>query len=122
MNLLRASRVFVFEPPPGVKANLLRTFSAVPAPRMCKVSTRKQSKGHRSLSFTILPNPNHSCSFMAYYHLFTVRLQGKECTRKQNKAIEKFPLSLSKVNSLSNWHLLCHDLVSVIETICNSDS
>ena len=38
MNLLRASRVFVFEPPPGVKANLLRTFSAVPAARMCKVS------------------------------------------------------------------------------------
>ena len=38
MNLLRASRVFVFEPPPGVKANLLRTFSAVPATRMCKVS------------------------------------------------------------------------------------
>jgi len=39
VNLLRASRVFVFEPPPGVKANLLRTFSAVPAPRMCKVRT-----------------------------------------------------------------------------------
>ena len=38
VNLLRASRVFVFEPPPGVKANLLRTFSAVPAARMCKVS------------------------------------------------------------------------------------
>ena len=38
VNLLRASRVFVFEPPPGVKANLLRTFSAVPATRMCKVS------------------------------------------------------------------------------------
>ena len=38
VNLLRASRVFVFEPPPGVKANLLRTFSAVPATRMCKVN------------------------------------------------------------------------------------
>ena len=37
VNLLRASRVFVFEPPPGVKANLLRTFSAVSAVRMCKV-------------------------------------------------------------------------------------
>ena len=30
--------MFVFEPPPGVKANLLRTFSAVSAVRMCKVS------------------------------------------------------------------------------------
>ena len=43
MNLLRASRVFVFEPPPGVKANLLRTFSAVPAARMCKVRKTSNS-------------------------------------------------------------------------------
>ncbi|XP_074612492.1 cytoplasmic dynein 1 heavy chain 1-like isoform X2 [Acropora palmata] len=41
VNLLRASRVFVFEPPPGVKANLLRTFSAVPAPRMCKAPSER---------------------------------------------------------------------------------
>ena len=37
MNLLRCSRIFTFEPPPGVKASLLRTFSAVPAARMAKV-------------------------------------------------------------------------------------
>ena len=37
VNLLRASRVFTFEPPPGIRANLLRTFSAVPAARMCQV-------------------------------------------------------------------------------------
>ena len=36
MNLLRASRIFTFEPPPGVKANLVCTFSTVPAARMCK--------------------------------------------------------------------------------------
>ncbi|EDV24404.1 uncharacterized protein TRIADDRAFT_24890 [Trichoplax adhaerens] len=36
VNLLRVSRIFVFEPPPGVKANLLRTFSTVPSARMCK--------------------------------------------------------------------------------------
>uniref|UniRef100_T1JGT9 Dynein heavy chain, cytoplasmic n=1 Tax=Strigamia maritima TaxID=126957 RepID=T1JGT9_STRMM len=36
VNLLRAGRVFVFEPPPGIKANLLRTFSTVPAARMMK--------------------------------------------------------------------------------------
>ncbi|GBM53740.1 Dynein heavy chain, cytoplasmic [Araneus ventricosus] len=36
VNLLRAGRIFVFEPPPGIKANLLRTFSAVPAQRMMK--------------------------------------------------------------------------------------
>ncbi|KAJ7386556.1 Cytoplasmic dynein 1 heavy chain 1 [Desmophyllum pertusum] len=41
VNLLRASRLFVFEPPPGVKANLLRTFSAVPAARMCKAPSER---------------------------------------------------------------------------------
>lgn len=41
-NLLRAGRVFVFEPPPGVPANLMRTFSTVPAARMCKVCTEKK--------------------------------------------------------------------------------
>ncbi|XP_052769398.1 cytoplasmic dynein 1 heavy chain 1-like isoform X2 [Mya arenaria] len=35
-NLLRAGRVFTFEPPPGVSANLLRTFSSIPATRMCR--------------------------------------------------------------------------------------
>ncbi|XP_076178666.1 dynein heavy chain, cytoplasmic isoform X5 [Ptiloglossa arizonensis] len=37
VNLLRAGRIFVFEPPPGIRANLLRTFSTVPASRMMKV-------------------------------------------------------------------------------------
>merc|ERR1711892_1659615 len=36
VNLLRAGRIFTFEPPPGVRANLLRTFSTVPASRMMK--------------------------------------------------------------------------------------
>ncbi|XP_050037127.2 dynein heavy chain, cytoplasmic isoform X2 [Dermacentor andersoni] len=36
VNLLRAGRVFLFEPPPGIRANLLRTFSTVPAQRMMK--------------------------------------------------------------------------------------
>lgn len=36
VNLLRAGRVFVFEPPPGIRANLLRTFSTIPASRMMK--------------------------------------------------------------------------------------
>lgn len=36
VNLLRAGRIFVFEPPPGIRANLLRTFSTVPAQRMMK--------------------------------------------------------------------------------------
>lgn len=40
-NLLRAGRVFVFEPPPGVSANLLRTFSTVPASRMCKTPNER---------------------------------------------------------------------------------
>lgn len=29
VNLLRAGRVVVFEPPPGIRANLLRTFATV---------------------------------------------------------------------------------------------
>lgn len=52
MNLLRASRVFVFEPPPGVKANLLRTFSAVPAARMCKVSENLKKVPENKKPFT----------------------------------------------------------------------
>lgn len=35
-NLLRLSQVFVFEPPPGIKANMQHTFSAIPAARMDK--------------------------------------------------------------------------------------
>ena len=37
VNLLRAGRVFVFEPSAGVKPNLQRTFATVPATRMNKV-------------------------------------------------------------------------------------
>ncbi|XP_075979872.1 dynein heavy chain, cytoplasmic isoform X3 [Anticarsia gemmatalis] len=36
VNLLRAGQVLVFEPPPGIRANLLRTFATVPAARMMK--------------------------------------------------------------------------------------
>ena len=41
VNLLRAGRVFVFEPPPGVKANLLRTFSTIPTARMNKAPNER---------------------------------------------------------------------------------
>uniref|UniRef100_V9I7B7 Dynein heavy chain, cytoplasmic n=1 Tax=Apis cerana TaxID=7461 RepID=V9I7B7_APICE len=41
VNLLRAGRIFVFEPPPGIRANLLRTFSTVPASRMMKVPNER---------------------------------------------------------------------------------
>jgi dynein heavy chain 1 len=33
-NLLRLGRAFVFEPPPGIRANLMRTMSVIPATRM----------------------------------------------------------------------------------------
>merc|ERR1712038_1275238 len=36
VNLLRAGRIFTYEPPPGIRANLLRTFSTVSAARMMK--------------------------------------------------------------------------------------
>ncbi|KAL0969613.1 hypothetical protein UPYG_G00229830 [Umbra pygmaea] len=41
VNLLRAGRIFVFEPPPGVKANMLRTFSSIPVARMCKAPNER---------------------------------------------------------------------------------
>jgi len=36
VNLLRAGRIFTYEPPPGIRANLLRTFTTVSAARMMK--------------------------------------------------------------------------------------
>ncbi|KAF5301350.1 hypothetical protein FQA39_LY10748 [Lamprigera yunnana] len=41
VNLLRAGRIFVFEPPPGIRANLLRTFSTIPASRMMRVPNER---------------------------------------------------------------------------------
>lgn len=41
VNLLRAGRIFVYEPPPGIRANLLRTFSTVPASRMMKAPSER---------------------------------------------------------------------------------
>ncbi|CAM9594499.1 unnamed protein product [Lampetra planeri] len=41
VNLLRAGRIFVFEPPPGVKANMMRTFSSIPAARMCRAPSER---------------------------------------------------------------------------------
>lgn len=41
VNLLRAGRMFVFEPPPGIKANLLRTFNTIPAERMSKLPNER---------------------------------------------------------------------------------
>lgn len=41
VNLLRAGRIFVFEPPPGIRANLLRTFSTIPAARMMRAPNER---------------------------------------------------------------------------------
>lgn len=41
VNLLRAGRIFVYEPPPGIRANLLRTFNTVPANRMMKAPSER---------------------------------------------------------------------------------
>ncbi|XP_018494643.2 dynein heavy chain, cytoplasmic [Galendromus occidentalis] len=41
VNLLRAGRCFVFEPPPGIRSNLLRTFSTVPAQRVMKTPNER---------------------------------------------------------------------------------
>lgn len=48
VNLLRASRIFVYEPPPGIKANLLRTFSTISASRM------SESPGERARLYFLL--------------------------------------------------------------------
>ena len=41
VNLLRAGRIFVFEPPPGIRANLLRTFNTVSASRMMRAPNER---------------------------------------------------------------------------------
>ncbi|XP_075239024.1 cytoplasmic dynein 1 heavy chain 1-like isoform X4 [Convolutriloba macropyga] len=41
MNLVRAGRVFVFEPPPGIKANLMRTFAEIPASRITRAPNER---------------------------------------------------------------------------------
>ena len=41
VNLLRAGRIFTFEPPPGVKANLVRTFATIPAQRMMRAPNER---------------------------------------------------------------------------------
>lgn len=40
-NLLRLGRCLVFEPPPGIKANLMRTLSVIPVSRMNKVPAER---------------------------------------------------------------------------------
>jgi len=40
-NLLRLGRCFVFEPPPGIKANLIRTMSVIPQTRMNKAPAER---------------------------------------------------------------------------------
>jgi len=40
-NLLRLGRCFVFEPPPGIKANLMRTLSVIPPTRMNKAPNER---------------------------------------------------------------------------------
>uniref|UniRef100_A0A5K3FEA9 Dynein heavy chain, cytoplasmic n=2 Tax=Mesocestoides corti TaxID=53468 RepID=A0A5K3FEA9_MESCO len=41
VNLLRTGRVFVFEPPPGIKASLLRTFANIPASKMSQAPAER---------------------------------------------------------------------------------
>lgn len=41
VNLLRAGRAFVYEPPPGIKANLLRTFNAIPPAQMMRAPSER---------------------------------------------------------------------------------
>lgn len=41
VNLLRAGRIFVYEPPPGIKANLLRTFNAIPPAQMMRAPSER---------------------------------------------------------------------------------
>ena len=41
VNLLRAGRIITFEPPPGVRANLLRTFATIPPARMMRAPNER---------------------------------------------------------------------------------
>lgn len=64
MNLLRAGRIFVFEPPPGVKANMLRTFSSIPVARMCKVTMAGTTINEDSQFYT-KPSNIRECSIFS---------------------------------------------------------
>ena len=46
VNLLRAGRILVFEPPPGIRANLLRTFSSVRTTVTAAQRTLGSCSGH----------------------------------------------------------------------------
>ena len=61
VNLLRAGRILVFEPPPGIRANLLRTFSSV----RTAVTAPLDVPAGRPLSVThCLCGGNRTCSSM----------------------------------------------------------
>ena len=60
-NLLRASRMFTFEPPPGVRSNLLRTFASVPSTRMAKVKLNDE----KALYFSVCCGVCWYCLTMA---------------------------------------------------------
>lgn len=62
MNLLRAGRIFVFEPPPGVKANMLRTFSSIPVARMCKVTCFTMTISVQNHTSSILKECKYVCA------------------------------------------------------------
>ena len=44
VNLLRVGEVLVFEPPPGIRANLLRTYNSICKERMDKTPCKERSR------------------------------------------------------------------------------
>ncbi len=82
VNLLRASRVFVYEPPPGIKANLLRTYNTIPAARMCQVCIHNVNKFDISLVTS-----NQICQ----YNIRTMPVVCRVLSRKA-VSIQSFPV------------------------------
>jgi len=96
VNLLRASRAFVYEPPPGIKANLLRTYNTIPAARMCK------GPGERARMYFLL----------AWFHAIV------------QERLRYSPLGWSKVYefSESDLRVACDTLDTWIDSVCQGRS
>ena len=107
MNLLRAGRIFTFEPPPGVKANLIRTFNTIPASRMMK------APNERARLYLLL----------AWFHAI-VQERLRYCplgklkfiySEKVTKFCEIFPLLLTTVHTVNSKGKILQNFVAFSE-------
>ena len=99
MNLLRAGRIFTFEPPPGVKANLIRTFNTIPASRMMK------APNERARLYLLL----------AWFHAI-VQERLRYCPLGKSMGFVSRDFSfLTEIRSIRSYKLLCSSLLDFVD-------